>query len=204
MSESPSAPDVPVEFTELVARFDALPPAQKHIAAYEYARDIAYGDIGSRNPFDVLKAHKGTCSGKHALLKKLLEEMGYEVQSWFATHNFGKFPIAQWPSALQEFKDADVPDYHDFLKVKVGGEWLTIDAVFDAPLEELGFPKLEWDGVTSMQLPVESSDLFPAEGDMEEHKKRLIGALPDEAQKRRKAFLSAMTKWLDEQRAAKK
>jgi hypothetical protein len=201
MSEFPTTPDVPEAFTDLVAQFGVLPSERKHIAAYEYARDIAYGDIGSRNPFDVLKAHKGTCSGKHALLKKLLEELGYEVQSWFAKHDFGKFPIAQWPTELQDFKDKDIPDYHDFLKVKVGDDWQTIDAVFDAPLKDLGFPKLEWDGKASMALPVIASDLFPAEGDMEEHKKKLIAGLPEDAQQRRKQFLSAMTKWLDEQRA---
>ena len=133
-------------------------------------------------------------------MKLLLEKLGYDVQSWFAKHDFGKFPIASWPEALADFKDSDIPDYHDFLKVQIGDEWVTIDAVFDPSLASLGFPLLQWDGQTNMQLPIESSETFQAGGDMETHKKQLIGALTDEQQAKRKTFLSSLTAWLDENR----
>ncbi len=196
------SPDIPSAFTDLVERFSGLPDLERRIVAYAYVRDIAYGDIGSRNPFDVLAAHKGTCSGKHALLKLLLEALGYDVQSWFAKHDFGKFPIAHWPSELEEFHGKTIPDYHDFLQVKIDNDDVTVDAVFDADLVAYGFPLLAWDGKTSMQLPVEASELFQSEGDMEEHKKRLISALSEYDQKERKRFLSAMTAWLDGKRVA--
>ncbi len=202
MSESQTQPETPAAFTELVQRFEAMPKEKRLVAAYECIRDIAYGDIGSRNPFDVLTAEKGTCSGKHALLRLLLTELQYDVESWFALHDFGRFPIHPWPDALAKFHGSTIPDYHDFLKVKVDGEWLAIDAVFDAPLALLGFPMLQWDGKTSMELPVEASELFPADGDMEDHKKRLIAALPDDVQTQLKAFLTAMTAWLDAARAS--
>jgi len=194
---------MPLEFSALVQQFMRLPREKKLVAAYEFVRDIAYGNIGSRSAFDVLDAKKGTCSGKHALLKLLLQELGEEVQSWFAKHNFGKFPIHPWPSELAELQDKDIPDYHDFLKLKVGNEWVTVDAVFDKPLTALGFPALEWDGKTSMQLPIDASEIFPAEGEMEDHKKQLISGLPEEAQKKRKEFLTAMTAWLDANRSSK-
>lgn len=200
MSELSPSSGGPVEFIELVERFKKLSEPDRRIAVYEYVRDIAYGDIGSRNPFDVLAAHKGTCSGKHALLKLLLETLGYDVQSWFASHDFGRFPITNWPPELAEFHGKAIPDYHDFLKIRIGDQWVIVDAVFDAPLATLGFPLLEWDGETDMQLPVQTSGIFPAEGDMEEHKKRLIAMLPEEIQTQRKAFLSALTKWLDAKR----
>ncbi len=201
-SYSASMSDTPVAFTALVQRFQAIPDDTRLVAAYECIRDIAYGDIGSRNPFDVLAAQKGTCSGKHALLQLLLIELGYDVESWFALHDFGRFPITPWPDALVEFHGKHIPDYHDFLKVNVDGTWLTIDAVFDAPLVALGFPMLQWDGGTNMKLPVDASEIFQANGDMENHKKRLIAALPAEVQAQRKAFLGAMTAWLDTARAS--
>ena len=202
MSEESQSSEVPTAFTEVVHSFAQLPENRRLVAAYEFARDIAYGDIGSRNPFDVLAAHKGTCSGKHALLKLFLEHLGYDVQSWFAKHNFGAFPITQWPAELMEFKDKNIPDYHDFLKVKVGKEWLTIDGVFDKTLVKLGFPALEWDGKTDMQLPVIALEIFPAGGDMETHKKKLIGLLPTAYQDQRKKFLSTLTAWLDANRSS--
>jgi hypothetical protein len=198
MSESP--PETPAQFQELVAAFARLPEPDKYLKAYEYVRDLAYGDIGSRDPYDVLEKQKGTCSGKHALLKMILVELGYEVESHFALHDFGKFPIDPWPAELEEFRGKIIPDFHDFLKVTIGGEKLTIDAVFDKELVELGFPALEWDGKTSMALPVEASKIFPAEGDMEEHKVRLIKGLSPEEQELRKRFLKKLTAWLDGKR----
>ena len=188
------------EFTTLVLRFSDVQEPQRRIAVFEYVRDIAYGDIGARNPLDVLQKRKGTCSGKHALLKLLLESLDYEVQSWFAKHNFGDFPIQEWPEELQIFKGKQITDYHDFLKVKIGNQWVTIDAIFDIPLKKLGFPVQSWDGESDMKLPVRAEEIFKAEGDMEEHKKKLIGALPEEKQKERKAFLSTLTTWLDTHR----
>ena len=123
------------------------------------------------------------------------------MQSFFAKHNFGSFPIAEFPKELLEYNGKSIPDYHDFVKVKIGDSWLTVDAVFDSELEKLGFPKLEWDGLTNIDLPVEASEVFPAEGDMEEHKQRLISALSEQEQRERKQFLADLTSWLDAKRA---
>jgi len=196
--EKPS--EVLVEFDKVIAQFEGLPEPDKFVEPYRYARDIAYGNIGSRNPYDVLLANKGTCSGKHALLKLIYESLGYEVKSFFAKHNFGNFPISSCPEELAEYQGQDIPDYHDFLKIKIGDEWVTLDAVFDSDIVRLGFPKLEWDGTSDMQLPVATSEVFEAKGDMEEHKKMLIAALPEEQQVLRKRFLSDMTEWLDKNR----
>ena len=92
------------QFRLLVQRFQSLHPLKARIAVYEFVRDIAYGNIGSRSAFDVLLARKGTCSGKHALLRMILEALGYEVQSWFARHDFGKFPIKPWPAELAKYQ----------------------------------------------------------------------------------------------------
>lgn len=177
-----------------------MPVKAGRIAAFQFVRDIAYGDIGSRDPYDVLNKKKGTCSGKHALLKLFLEGLGYEVQTYFAKHDFGKFPIRPWPEELADFKEKILTDYHDFLKVKIGENRVTVDAIFDADTEKFGFPVADWDGESDMSLPVQADEIFPAEGDPEEHKKRLIAALSERIQKDRKAFLSALTVMLDKKR----
>ena len=192
--------NIPAEFERQLKRFRSLSPIEGRRAAFRFVRDLHYGDIGSRNPFDVLMAKKGTCSGKHALLRLFFEGLGYGVQSFFAVHDFSTFPINLWPVELRKFQHRTITDYHDFLKVKVGDRWLTVDAMFDAPLAQRGFPVHDWDGESDMQLPVQSQETFPAEGDAEDHKKRLVASLPEQTQKDRKQFLSALTTWIDGQR----
>lgn len=193
--------DAAAQFQEIAHRFHVLPDVQGRKAAYEFVRDIAYGNIGSRSAFDVLQARKGTCSGKHALLKMFFESLGYEVQSWFAEHDFSQLPIKLWPQALADFRGKTITDFHDFLKVNISGEWITVDAVFDAPLVRLGFPSLEWDGQRDMILPVRALRVFPAEEPVGHHKKTLIASLPQETQTLRKKFLSSLTAWLEQERS---
>src|SRR3989344_3925296 len=124
--------ETPSEFKQQLESFKQMPAQEGRAAAFKFVRDIHYGDIGSRDPFFVLQAKKGTWSGKHALLKLFLEGLGYEVQTYFAKHDFSKFPIRPWPESLADFRAKTLTDYHDFLKVDVGGNWLTVDAIFDA------------------------------------------------------------------------
>ncbi len=63
-----------------------------------------------------------------------------------------------------------------------------------------GIPKLEWDEKSDMELPVDSSDVFPAEGEMETHKKKLIASLSEDQQELRKSFLKDLTRWIDDER----
>lgn len=53
---------------------------EKTIKLFELVREIPYGSIGSRDPKDVFEKKRGTCSGKHALLKELFEDLGIEVK----------------------------------------------------------------------------------------------------------------------------
>jgi hypothetical protein len=49
MSEPLASPDVPVELSDLIQRLKKLPEEKTYVAAYEFVRDIVYGDIGSRS-----------------------------------------------------------------------------------------------------------------------------------------------------------
>lgn len=188
------------EIDTILDRDKSLPELDRRIAAFTFVRDIAYGNIGSRDPLDVLAAKKGTCSGKHALLRILLNRLGYETQTWFAKHDFHNFPIKPWPEELNEFRELTLTDYHDFLKVKIGNQWVTLDAMFDKPLLKLGFPVQDWDGLSDMDLPVSAEELFKAEDGTEAHKKRLVEKMPKSVQKNRKKFLAELTKWIDSAR----
>ncbi len=186
-----------IEYKELLRKFKNLSQPEDRVKAYDYVRDIQYGDIGSRNPIDVLIKNRGTCSGKHSLLKALLESLGYEVNSYFSKHDFKNFPIKDWPDELIHFRSKTLTDFHDFLKVKVGDKWIILDAMFDQDLAPLGFLVQTWDGFSDLEILVSSEDIFPAETDMEAHKIRLISELPKQVQLDRRDFLVQLTKWID-------
>ena len=69
------------------------------VKIFENVRDIPFGSISSRNPIDVYKANKGTCSGKHFLIKELYKGIGLKTKDmicmqrwkdliWFPTGNY--------------------------------------------------------------------------------------------------------------------
>jgi hypothetical protein len=184
------------EFERQLHTFRKLPPREGRRAAFLFVREVQYGDIGSRDPLDVLREKRGTCSGKHALLHLFFAELGYEVRRFFAVHDFSEFPIQPWPEELREYRGKTITDYHDFLQVRIGNQWIAVDAVFDEPLSRLGFPVQDWDGESAMALPVKAQEIIRAKGNPDDQKKRLIAALPAQVQQDRKRFLSALTAWI--------
>ena len=47
--------------------------------AFSLVRDMSYERASSRDPLTTISEWKGTCSGKHYLLKDLFEELGMRV-----------------------------------------------------------------------------------------------------------------------------
>ena len=170
----------------------------KMIRIFEKVRDLPYGSIGSRDSFDVYKQQKGTCSGKHQLLKELYLELGIQVQDCIVMHRFNDL-LVKFPESIAKILDkTEIIDPHNFLKVKIDNSWITIDATWDKPLKELGFPVNEsWNGMTNQSLAVRADGkIFEAEN-INELKEQLLAKLPEEVQKQRKIFLSELTDWLD-------
>ncbi len=176
-------------------------PEQKVITLFEKVRDIPYGDIGSRDPIEVYKQSKGTCSGKHELLKWLYKELGLQVKDYIIMHRFKQLPV-KFPDKIQNMLDcADIVDPHNYFKVKIGSNWVTVDVTWDKPLQKLGFPVNEnWDGKSDMEIAVALGGKTYESDDPITFKKELISDIPEQTQNDRKLFLKELTKWLDELR----
>ncbi len=173
---------------------------EKIIKLFEKVRDIPYGDIGSRNPKDVYENNKGTCSGKHELLKELYEELGIKVKGFIAIHKFNDLKI-DFPPGIKEILDrTEIIDPHNFLKILVDGKWIIVDATWDKPLKKLGFVVNEnWDGKSEMKTCVVPLEIFESKNPIE-WKKQRIQELPEQIQKDRKLFLKKLTEFLDKTR----
>ncbi len=170
---------------------------EKLIAIFEKVRDIPYGTIGSRDPLKVYSNNKGTCSGKHFLLRDLLLTIDIKVREMVSFHYYSQMPrsIDYPPGLMQLLEDnKGVPDYHNYLKV-YNGNWLTVDATFDYPLKDYLVVN-EWDGKTDTRLSVKPVEIWEVE-DPQNFKVDMLNKLPVEIQQGRKKFLQKFSEWLE-------
>src|SRR3989338_3898170 len=138
-----------------------LPLKKKIIKLFEKVRDVPYGDIGSRDPTDVYEKNKGTCSGKHELLKELCKELGIKVKNFIAMHKFNDLKV-RFPDEIKKILNTtEIIDPHNFLKIFVGNKWIIVDATWDKNLKDLGFIVNEnWDGKSDMKIAVIPYETF--------------------------------------------
>ncbi len=192
--------DSAAQFQNLAGCLKCLSPQERLVCAYLSIRDIPYGSPNSPSPSAVIERNRGTGKGKHLLLKMVLSSLGYDVRQYWARHDFSRLPINPWPEALMAFRGVKITGFHDFLKVHIGNRWVTVDATYDGPLESLGFPVHAWDGLEDTPLSVAVEETFPVEEPIDEHKRRLVAALPETMRQKRKEFLKTLKKWLEEER----
>ncbi|MFW5935899.1 MAG: transglutaminase domain-containing protein [Candidatus Hadarchaeota archaeon] len=178
---------------------DCTTREQKLVAIFEKVRDIPYGTLGSasRDPLEVYRNNRGTCSGKHFLLRDLLLSLDIKVKDMVCFHYYSQMPrsIDYPPQLMQLLEDnKGVPDYHNYLQV-YNGDWLTVDATFDYPLKDY-FVVNEWDGKTDTRLSVKPVEMWEVD-DAENFKMYLLNKLPPDVQKGRKRFLQKFSEWLE-------
>ncbi len=175
---------------------------------FKKVRDIPFGSIGSRNPIDVFKANKGTCSGKHFLLRELYKGIGLKTKDmicmqrwkdliWFPT---SRYKIVNFPEKLENMlKQNDIIDFHNYVKILVKGKWIQLDVTIDKSLKILGFFTTEnWDGKSDMPLCFcGSHKVWDCGNNGLEKKKELVQQLPEHIRTARSQFLQSMTKWID-------
>lgn len=173
-----------------------LSNTQKIVALFETVRDIPYGDIGSRDPFLVLKKRRGTCSGKHQLLGFLYQAMGVPVRYMMCRTSFQCLKNILPDSLKQILESHDIVDYHNYLLILMN-KWLVVDVTFDRPLARYGFPVNDnWDGLSNCTIAFPPIKVFQVK-DMIEEKHKAINALPEEEQELRSAFIKQLSEWMD-------
>lgn len=174
---------------------------EKIMLLFNKVRDIPYGNIDSRNPKDVYLQQKGTCSGKHELLKGLYKSLGIQVKDYIILHSFNELPV-KYPNEIKEFLNENkVIDPHNFLKIKIKNHWRIVDVTWDLPLETLGFPiNKTWSIEKDCNISVvQGSEIFETNNPIEK-KKELLSKFSIMEQKDRKQFLQLLTNWLNEER----
>ncbi len=188
-----------------------LPRQEQVIKIYKKVRDIRFGSIGSRDPMDVYKANKGTCSGKNFLLRELYKAIGIKTKdmiclqrwkdlTWFPDD---EYDTVDFPEELREMLEKnEIVDFHNYVKIYVDNKWIQVDVTIDLDLTELGFHATkEWDGKSDMPLCfVGTHKVWDCGDNGAERKAELTSRLPENIQKARREFLKGITAWIDEWR----
>jgi hypothetical protein len=176
-----------------------LDPFRSRIVLFEKVRDIAYAYPTSRNPVEVLQQSRGSCSGKHYLLGELYRVLNLPARHIICTHRFNESPIAFPPEMQEILRKNEILDLHDYLQIAVDGNWVDVDATWEAGLRAFGFPVNEdWDGKAPMVLSVVPEELTVVESDPERQKETMLSKLTPRQRTLRKQFLEALNGWVQE------
>ncbi|MDO7977779.1 hypothetical protein [Oceanotoga teriensis] len=181
----------------------------KIIKIFENVRDIPYGNINSRSPYDVFKNNMGTCSGKHFLARDLFNYIGIKTKdmiclqrwkdlTWFENESY---KIIEFAEPLKDFLyQYEIIDFHNYLMIMNNNRWIQVDLTLDSKLSSLGFKIQEsWDGNSDIPMCfVTTNKIWECGNFGAEKKAELVSKLPDDISKNRKMFLKAFTKWLDD------
>lgn len=175
------------------------------VCVFEAVRDIPYGSTGEREPEKIVAENLGSCSGKHLLLSRLLDLLGFENKIVTCLHHFNEAlpPGNEYPDRFKQivFRHR-VIDFHHFVNLKRGGRWLSLDATWDCQLHIFGFPvNFGWQGDSDTTVAVKPLRFYPETDDLIGLKIKLINELPRHDQEIRAEFMRLLTEWLKEIRS---
>ena len=109
-------------------------------AAYTLVRDMPYTRASSRDPETIIQEWRGTCSGKHYLLKQLFAELGYVSRLIACTtvaHIDPKDVRGKLRKLLQRSEGRFV-DVHNYLILELPEGEMIVDATWPLATKGMG------------------------------------------------------------------
>lgn len=169
---------------------------------FSLVRDISYQRASTRNPVDAIGEWRGTCSGKHYLLRALFEELGFKTRIMMCPHFFTPQNTAHFPVGLRrQTIVGSIPDIHTFLRIEMAEEWIDVDATWPLKAGSLGFAvNLDLQPGVNMEIACQPIDTLEIPEGMEPQafKERLIAAHCHGRQDQRERFIEDLSGWLSE------
>lgn len=149
---------------------------------FELVRDMPYARATSRDPEVTIREWRGTCSGKHYLLKAVFAELGLRSHVMACSTELVVEP-KQVPAELRSIlADAGgrIVDIHNYLVVELPGGEMIVDATWPLEMKSLGF------NVNETFIPGESQQMacrpierwvVPEDKNPQQFKTELLSAL---------------------------
>ena len=167
--------------------------------AFALVREMTYTRASSREPEATIAEWRGTCAGKHYLLRALLEELGHRTILMACTGELSKEDAPGLPPELLAMLDqGPILDVHNFLRVELDGEWMTVDATWPLAARESGLPvNGQWVPGRDMRTALDPIEVFhvPDDVDPQEFKRRLIERELGDQGERRERFIEGLSAW---------
>jgi hypothetical protein len=108
---------------------------------FSLVRDMPYQRASDRKPETIISEWRGTCSGKHYLLQKLFEQLGFETKIVACTSITPVDPgdISPQVEPLYTAANCRFVDVHNYLLLSVpGGGEMIVDATWPLSAEQHG------------------------------------------------------------------
>jgi hypothetical protein len=108
---------------------------------FALVRDMPYQRASDRKPETIISEWRGTCSGKHYLLQKLFEQLGFETKIVACTSITPVDPgdITPQVEPLYSAANCRFVDVHNYLLLSVpGGGEMIVDATWPLSAEQHG------------------------------------------------------------------
>jgi hypothetical protein len=184
---------------------EGLEPLDARISVFEHIRDIPYKvipELRSRDtgPRKILELMCGSCTPKHFLLGAMFEMMDVPIKyvsfpySWDQKH-------VDYPDELREWARLIPTEYHLACSVRIGEEWVLVDATWDPPLAKAGFPVNEsWDGISDTKVAVDYLDMIVHEkaAERDEYVTRQKSSWTEGDYALTSRFIDGLNTWLQE------
>lgn len=108
--------------------------------AFLLVRDMPYVRASSRDPQTTIQEWRGTCSGKHYLLKGLLAELGYSSQLMACTTvtNIDPKSVRGKLRKLLEQSEGRFVDVHNYLILELPQGEMVVDATWPLATKGMG------------------------------------------------------------------
>ena len=169
---------------------------------FSLIRDMPYLRASSREPKVILEEWRGTCSGKHYLLKELFQERGLEARIVMCTHYFTEENSPHFPAALRaQLADGPVPDVHTYIRLRDQDNegWTRVDATWPSSAADLGMRvNRQYQPGVDMKLACDPIDHFevPENMDPQAYKEELIQSFCGPKMSQRELLIEGLGHWL--------
>lgn len=173
--------------------------------AFELVRDMHYQRASDRNPETLINEWRGTCSGKHYLLKQIFSELGYTARI-IACSSESIIDPDKVPVGLHELWERvgrRLVDVHNYLELETGEGRMIVDATWPIDYQKYGLKvnkqfKLGQDqeiACNPLQIWVVAEEVEP-----QAFKEQLLTSLftPDELAFR-DAYITALGVWFEQE-----
>jgi len=168
--------------------------------AFSLVRDMPYTRASSRDSVTIIDEWRGTCSGKHYLLKKLFAELGYPSRLIACTTVAHIDPKeVRWKlRELLEQSDGRFVDVHNYLILELPDGEMIVDATWPLATKGMGTVVNERFVLgEDQQIACEplKTWVVPEEGDSQEFKNKILEeTFTPEELAHREAFIQTLGK----------